>query len=104
LKIEIHDSDEMKKLEDDKFNYGVAKFTLKDMLNPFCKNLKLWSDVYPVKRALLNTENELNLNATAWKLERTTEKASPYFESETYITIESELAFPLGTFNEEHER
>lgn len=64
--MELHDCDD-KKVQDDLFNFGVAKFVLKDFLNPFCKNLKLWSDVYPVKRPFTTTENELNLNATAWK-------------------------------------
>ena len=79
MKIELHDCDSVKQPDDDKFNFGVAKFSIKDFLNPFCKTLKLWSDVYPVKRNLLSTENELNLNATAWKQERLVEKSSPYF-------------------------
>lgn len=41
LKIELHDCDSVKQPDDDKFNFGVAKFSIKDFLNPFCKTLKL---------------------------------------------------------------
>jgi hypothetical protein len=50
LKLELHDCDEETKIEDAFFSYGKAKFALKDLLNPYCKSLKLRSDVYPVKR------------------------------------------------------
>lgn len=53
LKAELHDCDEYVAPEDEgeaKFSVGCANFTLKDFLRPFCKDLKLRSDVFPVKR------------------------------------------------------
>ena len=72
LMLDLHDCDEDIKAEDDEelhFSYGRAKFSLKDLLNPFVKTLKLRSDVFPVKRTLANTENNLDLNTTAKKAE-----------------------------------
>ena len=53
VKVELHDCDEYDSAEDEKdakFSVGCAKFTLKDFLRPHCKELKLRSDVFPVKR------------------------------------------------------
>jgi len=104
FKLELHDCDEEIKADDPYFGYGKAKFSLKDLLNPYCKQLKLWSDVYPVKRTLLNMDSNLNLNATARKSERTIEKASPYLINSTYFNITVDLAHPIGMFNEEEEK
>jgi len=53
VKVDLHDSDEYVAPEDEKdakFSYGQARFTLKDFLRPHCRELKLRSDVFPVKR------------------------------------------------------
>jgi hypothetical protein len=53
LKVELHDCDEYVAPEgekDAKFSYGCAKYTLKDFLRPNCKELKLRSDIFPVKK------------------------------------------------------
>lgn len=55
VKVDLHDCDEYVAPEDEKdakFSYGQAKFTFKDLLRPNCKELKLRSDVFPVKREL----------------------------------------------------
>ena len=44
LKLDLHDCDEDVKAEDDEeihFSYGRAKFSIKDLLNPYVKRLKL---------------------------------------------------------------
>ena len=52
--VELHDCDEyMESKEDEaiaKFSTGRAKFTLRDFLRPNCLELKLRSDVFPLKR------------------------------------------------------
>ena len=50
LDLELHDCDEEIKegQPEAKFSYGLAKFHLKDLLNPHCNNMKLRSDVFPV--------------------------------------------------------
>jgi hypothetical protein len=53
VRVELHDCDEYVAPEDEKdakFSVGCAKFTLKDFLRPNCKDLKLRSDIFPVKR------------------------------------------------------
>lgn len=53
VKVELHDCDEYVAPEDEKeakFSIGCAKFTIKDFLRPNCKELKLRSDIFPVKR------------------------------------------------------
>ena len=53
VRVELHDCDEYVAPEDEKeakFSIGLAKFTLKDFLRPNCKDLKLRSDIFPVKR------------------------------------------------------
>ncbi len=51
MKVVLHDCDEY--VSDDtetNFSTGVASFTLKDFLRPFCRELKLRSDVFPKKK------------------------------------------------------
>ena len=105
LDLELHDWDEEVKdpTEKPKFSYGLAKFHLKDLLNPHCKNMKLRSDVFPVKRALLNNENNLDLNTTARKEERAIEKSSPYLTNGTFYIISVDLAYNIGEFDEAKE-
>lgn len=104
LNLELHDCDE--EVKDDttpKFSYGLAKFHLKDLLNPHCFNMKLRSDVFPVKRAVLNNEDNLNLNTTAKKEERAIEKSSPYLINGTFYVISVDLAYNIGEFDEKEE-
>jgi hypothetical protein len=104
--VDLHDSDEYVAPEDEKdakFSYGQAQFTFKDFLRPFCKELKLRSDVFPVKRAIQDNTMNLDLNTTAKKGERAIEKACPYLHNATYCVIAADLSYPIGSFNEEEE-
>ncbi len=106
LRVELHDCDEYVAPEDEKeakFSYGCAKFTLKDFLRPFCKEVKLRADVFPVKKEVVDNTQNIDLNTTARKNERTIEKSSPYLVHSTTVVITAELAHPIGTFNEENE-
>ena len=49
-----------------------------------------------------NTQN-LDLNTTAKKGERGIEKFSPYLINATYAVLTAEMAYPIGSFNEEAE-
>ncbi len=106
VKVDLHDCDEYVPPEDEKdakFSIGQAKYTFKDFLRPNCRDLKLRSDVFPVKRELQDNTQNLDLNTTARKGERGIEKFSPYLINATYAVMTAELAFPIGSFNEEHE-
>ncbi len=72
VRVELHDCDEYMHNEEEeaKFSFGCAKFTIKDFLRPNCRELKLRSDVFPVKRELIDNTNNLDLNTTARKNER----------------------------------
>ena len=53
IKVELHDCDEYVAPEDEKdskFSVGCATFTIKDFLRPYCRDLKLRSDIFPMKR------------------------------------------------------
>jgi len=53
VQVELHDSDEYVAEEDEKearFSYGVAKFSFNDFLKPATLEIKLRSDVFPLKR------------------------------------------------------
>ena len=100
----LHDCDEY--VSDDtehNFSTGVASFTLKDFLRPFCRELKLRSDVFPKKKVEVDNTQNLDLNTTARKNEKTIEKFSPYLINATYAVIQSNLSFPIGSFNLEAE-
>ena len=102
VRIELHDCDEYVAPEDEKdakFSFGCAKFTLKDFLRPNCKELKLRSDIFPVKKELIDNTHNIDLNTTARKNERTIEKSSPYLINATYAVILANLTYPIGTFN-----
>lgn len=106
VRVELHDCDEYVAAEDEKdakFSVGCAKFTLKDFLRPHCKELKLRSDIFPVKREQTDNTQNTDLNTTAKKNERTIEKSSPYLINATYAVITAELSYPIGSFNEENE-
>ena len=78
---------------------GQASFTLKDFLRPFTKELKLRSDVFPLKRAVVDNTENLDLNKTARKNESAVERFSPYLVKSTYAVIQANLAYPIGSFN-----
>ena len=82
----------------------MARFNLKDFLRPNARQLKLRSDVYPVKKIPINDEKNLDLNTTARMNERIIEKSSPYYVNNTFMLIIADLDHPLEDFNEEKER
>ena len=92
IHVYLHDNDE--ECEDDperEYTKGVAKFTLRDFLRPFCKEIKLRSDVFPCKR--VNEDNTtLDLNTSARKQERSPDKLNPYLMNATYCVITATLA------------
>ena len=107
VSVELHDCDEFLENKEDeemaKFSTGRAKFTLRDFLRSNCLELKLRSDVFPLKRDEVDNSKNLDLNTTARKNEKTVEKASPYLMCSTYSTIIANLTRPIGPFNEEKE-
>ena len=52
VRVHLHDNDEYISEGDAEVNFSVgqASFTLKDFLRPFTTELKLRSDVFPLKR------------------------------------------------------
>ena len=54
VSVELHDCDEYVKNKEDEaiaiFSAGRAKFTFRDVLRKNCLQLKLRSDVFPLKR------------------------------------------------------
>jgi hypothetical protein len=102
VRVFLHDCDEYTN-EPAKFSVGQASFTFKDFLRPFCHELKLRSDVFPMKREEIDNTKNLDLNTTARKNEKTVEKFSPYLINATYCVIQANLAYPVGSFNLERE-
>ena len=72
-------------------------------MRPFCRELKLRSDVFPKKKAEVDNTQNLDLNTTARKNEKTIEKFSPYLINATYAVIQANLSYPIGSFNLEAE-
>lgn len=107
VSVELHDCDEYLENNQDsqnaKFSAGRAKFTFRDFLRSNCLELKLRSDVFPLKRDEVDNTNNLDLNTTAKKNEKTVEKASPYLINATYSVIIANLARPVMLFNHEVE-
>ena len=105
--VELHDCDEYIENAEDaanaKFSAGRAKFTFRDFLRSNCLELKLRSDVFPLKRDEVDNTNNLDLNTTARKNEKSVEKASPYLINATYSVIIANLARPIGEFIHEVE-
>ena len=103
VSVELHDCDEYIENEEDakvaKFSAGRAKFTFRDFLRKNVLELKLRSDVFPLKRDEVDNTNNLDLNTTARKNEKTVEKASPYLINSTYSVIIANLARPIGPFD-----
>jgi hypothetical protein len=104
LRVYLHDCDEVVSEDTDAlFSVGKASFNLKDFLRPFCKELKLRSDVFPTKKPEIDTTNNLDLNTTARKNEKTIEKFSPYLINATYSVILANLSHPIGSFDHDKE-
>lgn len=107
VSVELHDCDEYIENKEDaenaKFSAGRAKFTFRDFLRRNCLELKLRSDVFPLKRDDIDNTNNLDLNTTARKNEQAVEKASPYLMDNTSAIIQANLARPIGYFDEEDE-
>ena len=104
MRVVIHDYDEyVSEDADQNFSTGVANFTLKDLLRPYCRELKLRSDVFPRKRQEVDNTQNLDLNSTARKNEKTIEKFSPYLIHATYAVIQANLSFAVGSFKLEEE-
>jgi hypothetical protein len=105
--VELHDCDEYmddpKDAEVAKFSAGRAKFTFRDFLRKNCLELKLRSDVFPLKRDEVDNTNNLDLNTTARKSETAVERGSPYLIHATSSIIIANLARPIGFFNTELE-
>ena len=49
VKILLHDNEESTEEKQD-FSKGIAQFSLRDLLRPFCHEVKLRSDVFPQQR------------------------------------------------------
>ena len=105
VKCYLHDNDEYRIDENEVLNYaiGLAQFTLRDFMLPNCKELKLRSEVFPCKRIGEDNTNELDINATARKQERPSDKLNPYLMNNTYCAIECYLAHPIRRFRPEQE-
>ena len=102
--MQLHDNDEYVAADSEAtFGMGQASFTFRDFLRPFCRELKLRAEVFPVKRADVDNTLELDLNSTARKGEKTVDIFSPYLMNSTYFVIKADLAYPIGIFNEEKE-
>ena len=104
VRVFLHDCDEYTTEDSQaKFSLGQASFTFKDLLRPFCHELKLRSDVFPLKREEIDNTKNLDLNTTARKNEKTVEKFSPYLINSTYCVLQANLSYPIGSFNIEKE-
>ena len=103
VKCYLHDNDEYRIDETEVvvFAVGLAQFTLRDFLKPNVKELKLRSEVFPCKRIGEDNTNELDLNTTARKQERPSDKLNPYLMNNTYCALECYLAHPIRRFNED---
>ena len=104
VRVRLHDCDEYVTEDSDAvFSVGQSTFTFKDFLRPYCHELKLRSDVFPMKRPEVDNTQNLDLNTTARKNEKTIEKFSPYLVNATYCVLQANLSYPIGSFNEEKE-
>jgi len=72
-------------------------------LRPFCSEIKLRSDVFPCKKAIIDNTTVLDLNTTARKTDKTIDKFSPYMQNMTYFVLKADLATTIGNFDETRE-
>jgi len=82
------------------FAVGLAQFSFRDLLRPFCKQLKLRSDVFPMKKQAVDNTNQLDLNTTARKNDKVVDKFSPYMQHMTYFIMTADLAHQIEVFDE----
>ena len=68
-------------------------------MRPYCRELKLRADVFPMKRLLVDNTRDLDLNTSAKKGQAKTEQFSPYLINSTYVVIMANLCYPIGSFN-----
>ncbi len=87
LRVILHDNDEYNYDEGTVFAVGQAQFTLRDFLRPFCREMKLRSDVFPMKRVDADNTTNLDLNTTAKKNQQVKDSLSPYLINLTYCVI-----------------
>ena len=69
-------------------------------MRPFCREMKLRSDVFPMKRIDADNTQNLDLNTTARKNQQVKDSLSPYLINLTYCVIKVNLAFPIAHFDE----
>ena len=55
--------------------------------------------MFPKKKPELDNTQNLDLNTTARKNERTIEKFSPYLNNATYAVIQANLSYPIEAFD-----
>jgi hypothetical protein len=53
-----------------------------------------------MKKEIIDTTNQLDLNTTARRNDKTLDKFSPYMSHMTYVVIDAQLAHPIGSFDE----
>ena len=101
MRVTVHDNDEYLAANDAErhFTVGQASFTFRDFLRPFTQELKLRSDVFQVKRSIVDQTNNLDLNKTAQRNEQGVERYSPYLVNSTYAVLSANLAYPIGMFS-----
>lgn len=51
-----------------------------------------------MKKEIIDTTNNLELNTTARRNDKTLDKFSPYMTHMTYAVLEAKLAYPIGSF------
>jgi hypothetical protein len=101
VKAYLHDCEEYVSADSDAtFAVGLAQFSFRDFLRPHCREIKLRSDVFPMKKLVPDNTNVLDLNTTARKNDKVIDKASPYMTNMTYFVLKADLAFAIGTFDE----
>ena len=90
VKVYLHDCDEyVSEGAEVSFPVGQAQFTFRDFLRPFQRDIKLRSDVFPMKKSIIDTTNQLDLNTTARRNDKTLDKCSPYMSHMTYFVLDA---------------
>ena len=80
--------------------FGEAQFFLKELLNPYALDLHLQAPVCPREVFVDEDRKNLSLNQTARKRGRDISKATDYFGSNTLLSMDVHLAFPLDSYRE----
>ena len=100
FRVYLHDNDEWAgAAEGAEYSKGMAQFSLRDLLRPFCRSVKLRSEVFPTKRVHEDTTQELDLNSTAKKGVRVQDKLNPYLMHATYCVILVNLTYTIKAFD-----